>query len=408
MPKRRRVPMPFPSRVLYRNGSSSTPVATEVRRLPLPSIFTSTPASASASASAVATGVRRLPSAVTSTPTSAAAVGAGVFRRLPSTGGTARASTSQPDSDESAEDSESYDDEDDDEEVEIVTTNPAVTSGGSAVGRVVTLSNSNTNKVVSKDVVQSGSGGSTSERIAAILTDTDVLDCAICFEPFTIPVYQCDNGHTACSSCCGKLRNKCPSCCSPIGYNRCRALEKVLEAAKITCSNSKYGCEEKVSYSMKREHERSCVCEPCYCPNPVCHFDGSYKDVYLHFAREHRASVTRFTFDSPFPVRIGANMKFKFLQEQDNTLFILNYGVQTIGNVVNITCLGPSSLQKVYSYELEASNADSTVKLTSLTHSQPKWTMGLPQKSVLVIPKNFIAPSGEHNIQICIRRKGEQ
>lgn len=361
MPKRRR--MPFPSRVLYRHGNSSTHPA-----------------------AIAAAGLRRIAS--TTTPAAAA--------------GTVGASTSQPDSDDSSDFSES-DSSDDDEEVPIGLTKPAVTSGAVVVGR-----GSDLNKVVSKDVVQSGSGGSTSERVAAILTDTDVLDCAICFEPLTIPVYQCDNGHTACSSCCGKLRNKCPSCCSPIGYNRCRALEKVLEAAKITCSNSKYGCKEKVSYSMKREHERSCVCEPCYCPLPVCDFDGSCKDVYLHFARNHTASVTRFTFDSSFAVRIGASMKFKFLQAQDNTLFVLNCGVQTIGNVANIICIGPSSLQKVYSYELEASNADSTVKLTSLAHSQPKWTAGLPQKSVLVIPKVFIGPSGEHNIQVCIRRKVEK
>ncbi|KAK1363650.1 RING-type E3 ubiquitin transferase [Heracleum sosnowskyi] len=307
MPKRRRIP--FPSRVLYRHGNSSTHPA-----------------------AIAAAGLRR----ITSTTTPAGAAGA------------AGASTSQPDSDDSSDFSES--DSSDDDDVPIRLTKPAVTSGAVVVGR-----GSDLNKVVSKDVVQSGSGGSTSERVAAILTDTDVLDCAICFEPFTIPVYQCDNGHTACSSCCGKLRNKCPSCCSPIGYNRCRALEKVLEAAKITCSNSKYGCKEKVSYSMKR-----------------------------------------------------ASMKFKFLQAQDNTLFVLNCGVQTIGNVANIICIGPSSLQKVFSYELEASNADSTVKLTSLAHSQPKWTAGLPQKSVLVIPKVFIGPSGEHNIQVCIRRKVEK
>ncbi|KAL8117942.1 E3 ubiquitin-protein ligase SINA-like 7 [Apium graveolens] len=371
LPKRRR--MPFPSRVLYRHGSSSTHPAViaagaaALRRLP----GTSSPAAAG-----------------TSTPSVAAA----------------GASASQLDSDEFDSDSES---EDDDDELEVVAPKPPpVVSGAVAAGRAACPID--LNKAVSKDVVKSGSGGSTSERVAAILSDTDVLDCAICFEPFAIPVYQCDNGHTACSSCCGKLRNKCPSCCSPIGYNRCRALEKVLEAAKITCSNSKYGCKERVSYSMKREHERSCVCEPCYCPLPVCDFDGSCKDIYLHFARKHTASVTRFTFDCSFPVRIGVGMKFKFLQEQDNTLFVLNYGIQTIGNVANIICIGPSSVQKVYSYELEASNADSTVKLTSLAHSQPKWTAGLPQKSVLLIPKVFIGLSGEHSIQVCIRRKVEK
>lgn len=142
MPKRRRIP--FPSRVLYRHGSSSTPPA------------------------AVGAALRYLPG--TSTPAAAGT-------------GTAGASTSQPDSDESAEESETdFDDEDDDDELAaIVPPKPAVTSGAVAI---------DLNRPVSKDVVQSGSGGSATERVAAILSDTDVLDCAICFEPFTIPVYQ--------------------------------------------------------------------------------------------------------------------------------------------------------------------------------------------------------------------------
>ncbi|KAH7845541.1 hypothetical protein Vadar_003322 [Vaccinium darrowii] len=59
-----------------------------------------------------------------------------------------------------------------------------------------------------------------------LLTDPDVLDCPICLEHLISPVFQCNNGHVACSSCCIKLGNKCPSCSMPIGYNRCRAIEK--------------------------------------------------------------------------------------------------------------------------------------------------------------------------------------
>ncbi|WOH10265.1 hypothetical protein DCAR_0729732 [Daucus carota subsp. sativus] len=372
VPKRRR--MPFPSRVLYRHGGSSNPPA------------------------AGPSGIRR-EGATTTTPASNATTAVA----------TVAASASQADSDDSfissaseGEDEEVEIDELDESEEEEVTPRPAVTP------RPLLVNNSSKNlvKAASKDVVPSGSGGRTSGRGPAILADTDVLDCAICFEPFTSPVYQCDNGHTACASCCGKLRNKCPSCCSSIGYNRCRALEKVLEAVKITCLNSKYGCKEKVSYNMKREHERSCSYEPCCCPHPGCNFEGSYKDIYLHFAGKHSASATRFKFDASFPVHIGANMKYKFLQEHDHSLFILNYGVQTVGNVANIICIGPSSLQNKYSYELEASYADSSVKLTSSTQSQPKWMAGLPQRSFLVVPKCFIDSSGMHKINICIRRKG--
>nr|GEY26883.1 TRAF-like protein [Tanacetum cinerariifolium] len=45
----------------------------------------------------------------------------------------------------------------------------------------------------------------------------DVLDCPICLYPLFTPVFQCDNGHIACFSCCSKLKTKCPFCCTPIG-----------------------------------------------------------------------------------------------------------------------------------------------------------------------------------------------
>ncbi|PQQ07984.1 putative E3 ubiquitin-protein ligase SINA-like 6 [Prunus yedoensis var. nudiflora] len=76
------------------------------------------------------------------------------------------------------------------------------------------------------------------------LADPEVLDCLICYEPLTIPVFQCENGHIACSSCCTKSKNKCPSCSMPIGYNRCRAIEKILESIRISCQNIKHGCKE--------------------------------------------------------------------------------------------------------------------------------------------------------------------
>ncbi|KAI4331950.1 hypothetical protein L6164_016894 [Bauhinia variegata] len=62
--------------------------------------------------------------------------------------------------------------------------------------------------------------------VSVFLTEPEVLDCFICYEPLSIPVFQCENEHTACRSCCVKIGNKCPMCSMPIGYNRCRAIEK--------------------------------------------------------------------------------------------------------------------------------------------------------------------------------------
>ncbi|EFH44914.1 hypothetical protein ARALYDRAFT_916206 [Arabidopsis lyrata subsp. lyrata] len=63
------------------------------------------------------------------------------------------------------------------------------------------------------------------------LLDLDVLDCPICYEPLTIPLFQCDNGHVACRFCWPKLGKKCPACVLPIGNKRCIAMESVLKSS---------------------------------------------------------------------------------------------------------------------------------------------------------------------------------
>ncbi|KAJ0239928.1 hypothetical protein HA466_0226410 [Hirschfeldia incana] len=70
----------------------------------------------------------------------------------------------------------------------------------------------------------------TEDKTLSAMLDLGLLDCPICVEPLSIPIFQCDNGHLACSSCCPKLKNKCPSCALPVGHSRCRAMETVLKS----------------------------------------------------------------------------------------------------------------------------------------------------------------------------------
>nr|XP_048327789.1 E3 ubiquitin-protein ligase SINA-like 10 isoform X3 [Ziziphus jujuba var. spinosa] len=212
--------------------------------------------------------------------------------------------------------------------------------------RVVTRSRSSSKSIgLSSAADQEGS-------ISVKLTDPDVLDCSICYEPLAIPVFQlmlgmsyamaahglpdkfvvwqpmdhcsrfmhaeyCENGHVACSSCCGKIEHKCPSCSWPIGYNRCRAIEKVLEAVRISCSNTKYGCKELVRYSDKKSHESTCIHSPCSCPHPGCNVVSSAGNLYQHFRCKHLDCAVRFQYNRTFNVALDANERFQILQEQD-------------------------------------------------------------------------------------------
>ncbi|PIA41196.1 hypothetical protein AQUCO_02300177v1 [Aquilegia coerulea] len=83
---------------------------------------------------------------------------------------------------------------------------------------------------------------------------------------------SCENGHIACSPGCTKLGNKCPSCSWPIGYNRCLAIEKVIESIKVSCEYKPYGSGETFSYRQKNTHEEKCIYAPCVCPISDCSF----------------------------------------------------------------------------------------------------------------------------------------
>ncbi|PSS35024.1 E3 ubiquitin-protein ligase SINA-like [Actinidia chinensis var. chinensis] len=236
------------------------------------------------------------------------------------------------------------------------------------------------------------------------LTDPDVFDCPVCFDTLTIPVFQCENGHVACSSCCIKLRNKCPSCSCPIGQNRCRAIEKVLESVKISCRNKKYGCREIVICSKKHDHEETCIYAPCSCPLPDCDYVASSRNLTLHFSSKHSNSSKRFYYNYRFPISLEIQQKYYILQEREGgIIFIINNGVEPLGNVINVSCIAPSSSKRRFSYELIAKNGDCSVKLESVTECVPRWVEHTPVKRFLLVPSEFFGSCGKLKLQLGIQ-----
>ncbi|XP_050229439.1 E3 ubiquitin-protein ligase SINA-like 10 [Mercurialis annua] len=248
---------------------------------------------------------------------------------------------------------------------------------------------------------------STNGAIVVSLIDPSVLDCPICYEPLSIPVFQCENGHLACSSCCNKIAHKCSVCTMPIGYNRCRAIEKVLESVKLPCQNLKYGCKELVLYSKIFDHDKVCNNVPCPCPLPSCKFVGSYRQLYQHFSRKHRNSAARFQFNATFSVSFTPNDKFLVLQEEeDNILFILKNTAEVLGNVITICRIGPPSLEQGCYYQLEARIEGSNIRFQSFTESIQKVDHDEHSDPYLIIPGSFIGVSRKISLDVCIRDHG--
>ncbi|KAL2927815.1 E3 ubiquitin-protein ligase SINA-like 10 [Bienertia sinuspersici] len=239
------------------------------------------------------------------------------------------------------------------------------------------------------------------ESISVILSDPDVLDCAICFNPLTIPVFQCDNGHVACSSCCLSLDNKCPSCCGKIGNNRCRAIEKVLESVRVSCCYSRYGCKETISYCKKHEHEENCSYAPCSCPFPDCLFRGSPRRLASHICKEHDDLVKRFRYNSLFSVFLGMDEEILvLLEEREGTLFILNHG-----NTTAIRCIDPNLSSGRFAYDLVLKGGGTSLKFESFTHYITGKFNDPPSVDYVLVPLYFYhggSPNGQVKVEICI------
>ncbi|XP_048327788.2 E3 ubiquitin-protein ligase SINA-like 10 isoform X2 [Ziziphus jujuba] len=266
--------------------------------------------------------------------------------------------------------------------------------------RVVTRSRSSSKSIgLSSAADQEGS-------ISVKLTDPDVLDCSICYEPLAIPVFQCENGHVACSSCCGKIEHKCPSCSWPIGYNRCRAIEKVLEAVRISCSNTKYGCKELVRYSDKKSHESTCIHSPCSCPHPGCNVVSSAGNLYQHFRCKHLDCAVRFQYNRTFNVALDANERFQILQEQDEgVIFLLNNSSELLGNLLTVSCIWNRSFSGFF-YDIVAKSQGNSLRLQSFTECTKRRSNSiLVTTGFLLVPQNFRNSSNELKLELCIWSK---
>ncbi|KDP22663.1 hypothetical protein JCGZ_02505 [Jatropha curcas] len=180
--------------------------------------------------------------------------------------------------------------------------------------------------------------------------DMELLDCPICFKPFDIPIFQCENGHTACSSCCQNIAKKCPSCAMPIGSIRCRAIEMVLESVQVRCRNVKYRCFRTFSYGKSFfEHEKICAQFPCSCPIQGCKSKDNASDLYEHCTKDHLDCVSNFIFDYAFTISFSIDDKFVFLRERGGVLFILSNRSEKIGNFISVSRIGAPSAKEVHS-----------------------------------------------------------
>ncbi|GAB4827952.1 hypothetical protein Ancab_034837 [Ancistrocladus abbreviatus] len=249
----------------------------------------------------------------------------------------------------------------------------------------------------------SNSGSVTESGSIYVTLPDHVLDCPICFEPLISPVVQCENGHLACSSCCIKVRYRCAQCRKKIGHIRCRAIEEVIESAKVTCCYVGHGCRAVVSYCKKRDHEEMCMYAPCSCPFHDCIFRGSSERLSQHLNQDHAKSVVRFHCNSLFPVSVVPNDKFVVLQEEEEGVFFILIAKE----LISLKCVEANPEKGRFAYDLIVSSTGNSIRFQSSTESFTETTVGQvdvppPLDSLLAPRGGFSNISETLKLELCI------
>ncbi|KAL9691953.1 hypothetical protein QQ045_012381 [Rhodiola kirilowii] len=258
---------------------------------------------------------------------------------------------------------------------------------------------------VEEQADDSDHAATTDGSVSVILKDPDVLYCVICYEALKIPVFQCENGHIACSSCCTQLKNKCPCCSFPIGHNRCRAIEKVIESVRVLCQNSKYGCCKRLRLSRRKDHEDKCVHSPYTCPITSCGFKGSCPQLWRHCSDTHSESVKWFQYNCTLPFLLDKKCEYIILmEEKEDAVFILENSLQDVaGSVITVKYVCPIVPERVLSYDIMARQDINTLRLHSIMEKHSCKPKPITNNSFLLVPRAYTESSRPLKMELCIQ-----
>ncbi|CAN6441906.1 unnamed protein product [Victoria cruziana] len=243
-----------------------------------------------------------------------------------------------------------------------------------------------------------GRGG---DRLISVSIDPDLLDCPICMEPLTPPIYQCWNGHIACSSCCLKLKGKCHTCAGFIGLRRCLAMEKVVESITIKCCYARFGCLKSIGYADKVKHEDYCIYAPYICPILNCTFVGTSEQISFHFMSVHSVSSRCFRYNHRFTFTMDKTEEYLILHGDDGLLFLVNNRTAALGNAVTVALISPSCPKPDFAYDLVVRCGERSLRLQSFTR-RVKQAPDLPYLDFLLIPYDAYLCDGQLRLEICI------
>ncbi|GAU38218.1 hypothetical protein TSUD_226390 [Trifolium subterraneum] len=152
-----------------------------------------------------------------------------------------------------------------------------------------------------------------------------------------------------------------------------------------------------------RKHVEECIYVPCYCPLSSCDFVASSEVLSNHFSHKHEDCRIKFSYGHSFVVSLKSNDEIMVLQEEtDSKLFVLNNSPVSLGNAINISCIGPYYPDSHYHYSILARSQTCSLKLKSFPKNVQRVTLATLSSKFLFIPYDHFGSSELFELEICI------
>lgn len=231
-----------------------------------------------------------------------------------------------------------------------------------------------------------------------VIIGSSDLDCPICFDPLQLPLFQCINGHVACSACSAQLVGKCPVCSASV-TSRCIPFESVIRSNKAKCPYAKSGCAISLPHNKIATHVNKCMYAPCTCPIPDCNFRCEGFLLSRHMVAKHVSfkQMKVFDHDQWFSVLVEKEQPF-ILQGINYVYVLLSRRIELSGYAFWIAHLCASAEM---SYELVVQSGDgNTLNLKGTT----KYVTNLDEEALpeffMYVPRNVFTFTGHLSVKI--------
>ncbi|XP_045497626.1 E3 ubiquitin-protein ligase Siah1-like [Colias croceus] len=183
--------------------------------------------------------------------------------------------------------------------------------------------------------------------------------CPVCVQAMTVPIFQCQSGHSLCNTCTSKLTPPiCPMCRQTMTQMRNWQLEDLVAQSVTPCPNKNKGCIIRSTKKDMEEHLKECIFRMLDCPLGktfgTCSWSGKHKDLMNHFQESHPQNCDKkpnsdITFEK---ISTTSDYRFLYLLQQNKQVFILSFKIDTVQKLAYwlVQYLGTKSaaMQNIY------------------------------------------------------------